>query len=158
MNKDYIASEYRRMHQQGTFSGGSLEIHLSEIKQLIKEYDIHSLLDYGCGKAKCHKKKLVEKTTLYDPYCEPYSSKPEGTFDMVICTDVMEHVPEEDVGKVLAELLNYTDKVLYLSIATYPASKKFSNGNNVHLTIKPKEWWEKMLSNGKGIKIVRHYT
>lgn len=158
MNKEYIASEYRRMHKAGLFSGGSLMQHIPELKALVKEYDIKTILDYGCGKAACHKMPLAESVYLYDPYCYPYDIKPKGTFDLVICTDVLEHVPEDEIGKTLVELINYTDKVLYLSIATYPAEKKFTNGENVHITIKPKEWWEQMLSTAKDIKIVRHYS
>lgn len=163
MNKEYIASEYRRMHNKGLFSGGSLEKHVREIDKLIVEYKCNTILDYGCGKARfwnkikenCLSTKVV---TLYDPYYEPYSKKPEGVYDMVICTDVLEHIPQDDVGRVIHDLLNYTGKVLFLSIATYPAEKKFANGENVHVTIKPKEWWESMLSTAKDIKIVRKYT
>lgn len=158
MNKDYITSEYRRMHEGGLFSGGSLKKHIPKIKKLVQEYNIKTMLDYGCGKASCHKEKLADSVYLYDPYYLPYDIKPKGTFDMVICTDVLEHVPEDEVGQVLHELISYTNEVLFLSISTRLASKKFANGENVHITIKPKEWWEAMLQNGKGIKIVSHYT
>lgn len=158
MSKDYIASEYRRMHDAKMFTGVSLEPHLPEIKELIERYECKTVLDYGCGKATHHKKNTLGEVTLYDPYYEPYSKKPEGTYDMVICTDVMEHVPEDEVGKVLAELINYADKVLFLAICTKPAKKKFSDGTNVHLTIKPKEWWDDMLSTIKNIEIIRHYS
>lgn len=158
MNKDYIASEYRRLHATNKFSGACLERHIPEIKNLIEQYDCKNILDYGCGKATCHKKAKLPNVTLYDPYHEPYSKKPEGTFDMVICTDVLEHVPEDEVGQTLVDLMNYTNKVLFLAISTVPAKKTFANSQNVHLTVKPKEWWEAMLSTAKDIKIVRHYT
>lgn len=158
MNKDYIASEYCRLHAANRFKGDSLKKYIAEINDLIQQHECKTILDYGCGKASQHKKAKLGNVTLYDPYYEPYNKKPEGVFDMVICTDVMEHIPEDEVGKILAELINYTDKILFLSICLKPAKKKFSNGENLHLTIKPKEWWESMLSNGKGIKIVRHYT
>lgn len=159
MDKEFLAKEYKAFHAKGKFSGGSLAPYIAGIKELVKQHDCKSLLDYGCGKARLHKKnRLIDNVTLYDPYYEPYSKKPNDTFDMVICTDVMEHVPEEEVGKTLAELLNYTDKVLFLSICTKPAIKKFSDGTNVHLTVKPKEWWDAMLSTAKDIKIIKVYT
>ena len=161
MNKEYIASEYKRMHQAKQFPGRSLEKHLPELKALVEEYNCQSLLDYGCGEAMHHRKPfLVGNTTLYDPYCEPYSRVPVGTFDMVICTDVMEHIPEQDVARVIADLINYTDKVLFLAICTKPASKKFANGINVHLTVQPAPWWDRLIDsfNIDGLKIVRHYS
>jgi len=160
MNKDYIASEYRRLHAANKFSGACLQKHLPEIKALIGEYDCKSVLDYGCGKATSHKKAGLSNVMLYDPYYEPYSKKPteDMLFDMVICTDVMEHVPEDEVGRTLHDLINYTNKVLFLAISTKPAKKTFANGENVHLTVKPEEWWESMLSTAKDIKIVRHYS
>jgi hypothetical protein len=160
MNKEYIASEYRRLHALKKFSGACLQNHLPEIKALIKEYDCNSVLDYGCGKATCHKKAALPNVTLYDPYYEPYSKKPtdDMLFDMVICTDVLEHIPEDEVGKVLHELMFFTHKVLFLAICTKPAKKTFANSENVHLTVRPKEWWESMLSTAKDIKIVRKYT
>lgn len=160
INKEYLASEYRNMHDKKNFSGSSLEPHLAEIKQLIKEYGCQSLLDYGCGKARYHKQPLVKNTTLYDPYYEPYSKLPTGTFDMVICTDVLEHVPEKEVPNIVADLINYTDKVLFLAISTKPAKKKFSNGENVHLTIWSPEKWDRLINAfiSDDIKIVRHYS
>lgn len=158
MNKEYIASEYHRLHAAKKFSGACLEKHLPEIRRLIEEYDCKSVLDYGCGKATCHKKTKLPNVTLYDPYYEPYSKNPTGTFDMVICTDVMEHIPPDEIGKVLADLINMTDKVLFLAISTVPAKKTFANGENVHLTIRAQQWWDVMLSTAKDIKIVRHYS
>ena len=158
MNKSYLEEEYRRMHQKGAFTGGSLAKHVDEIKKLVSDHDVKTLLDYGCGKAKCHNEKLASSVTLYDPYCEPYTTHPEGTFDMVICTDVLEHVPEDEVGPLLHKLMHLADKVLFLAISTRPARKTFTNGENVHVTVRPKEWWEGMLETMRDIKIVRHYS
>ena len=39
--------------------------------------------------------------TCYDPGYAPFAEPCEGTFDGVITTDVLEHIPEEDIGWVL---------------------------------------------------------
>lgn len=160
MNRDYIASEYRRMHKRNMFRGGSLERYIPAIRQLVKNHTIESLLDYGCGRATHHAKPFVTNTTLYDPYYEPHSRKPTSTYDLVICTDVMEHVPRPDVVSVLGELIDYADKVLFLAISTRPAKKKFANGENVHVTIMSAEEWDALIDslNTKGILIIRNYT
>jgi len=157
MDKQYIASEYRRLHAASKFSGGCLKLYISEVRELIKKYDCKTILDYGCGKALYHDKAKLGKVTLYDPYYDPYSKKPEGKFDIVICTDVMEHIPMEDIENTINELIGYTNKVLFLSICTKPANKRFANGKNVHLTIRPEFWWE-IFFKDTPIKIVRHYT
>lgn len=160
MNKDYIASEYRRLHAANKFGGGCLKKYLPEIRDLIKQHDCKTILDYGCGKAAHHGRKGLGEVTLYDPYYEPYSKKPTGVFDVVICTDVMEHIPVDQVPQTIINLINYTEKVLFLAICTKPAIKTFGNGENVHLTVQPPEWWNNIIdsANHKGIKIVRHYT
>lgn len=163
MDKDYIASEYRRMHKEHYFTGGSLLIHLRRIKEIILKEKIKTILDYGCGKATGHKKLLTESVTLYDPYYEPYSKKPEGVFDMVICTDVMEHVPEDEVEEVLRTLIDHTGKVLFLAISTKPAKKKFANGENVHVTVRTESWWNAIIriteeASNKDINIIKVYT
>lgn len=165
MNKEYIASEYRKMHEAKKFNGDSLGMHIPEIKKLIKLYDCKTILDYGCGKAKVHKKEKLGDVTLYDPYYEPHSKPPQGTFDMVICTDVLEHVPFDEVSQTLENLMGHADKVLFLVISTKPAKKKFTNGENVHLTVRPESWWDAMLISSIDRKIltgnltvVKHYT
>lgn len=160
MNKEYIASEYRRMHKDKKFNGDTFKLYIPGIRALIKKYNCKTVLDYGCGKAKMHPKDLAETVTLYDPYYEPYSKKPSGTYDMVICTDVLEHIPTDDIRETICELIRYTNKVLFLTICTKPAKKKFKNGENVHLTVKPESWWEEMFADSleTDIDIVRIYT
>jgi hypothetical protein len=44
----------------------------------------------------------VESIRCYDPGYPPFSTLPEGRFDGVICTDVLEHCPEELKEKIVA--------------------------------------------------------
>lgn len=159
ITKEYLEAEYRRLHKGKKFNGGSLLQYLPELKDLIVQNNYQTVLDYGCGKAVVHNQyKLTDSVTLYDPYYEPYSQKPYGLYDLVICTDVLEHVLEEDVESVLAELHLYTKQLLFLAISTKKAKKTFGNGMNVHITVKPKEWWEDKIKKYSNIKIIRHYT
>ena len=61
--------------------------------------DIRTILDYGCGEGSL--KKWVEDAgitdkqwTLYDPGIVEFQDRPKGKFDLVITTDVLEHVEE----------------------------------------------------------------
>ncbi len=119
-----------------------------------------TLLDYGCGKAlhtflplKEHGSRtliarfdgMIQCYYCYDPAVKQYSVKPPSgmVFDLVCCADVMEHIPEEFVEHVLTEVANYTkdDGVAMFTISGNPAKKSFKDGENLHATIKPVEWW-----------------
>jgi hypothetical protein len=119
-----------------------------------------SLLDYGCGKAihtyiplSAHGNKtllgrlngMIQCYYCYDPAVKQYATKPSdgSLFDITCCADVMEHVPEEFVPEVLSEMASYTkdDGVLIFSISSNKAKKMFSDGENLHATIKSLDWW-----------------
>jgi hypothetical protein len=158
---------YQTVHDEGlpdqnisaaqAFSGGSLKRQMPLIRGLIKATGAGSVLDYGAGKGgayKTHDFKLkgetvssvqdywgVERIVCYDPGYGPYSSLPEGQFDGVICVDVLEHLPEQDLPWVLEEQFRYSQKFVFGNIASYPAEKTLPNGENAHCTIQPLEWW-----------------
>lgn len=123
-----------------------------------------SILDYGCGLAQWtwrnygeysrgvlgHMGDQIQSIWLYDPAVEPFSEKPpiDYRFDVVTCADVMEHVPEEHVDEVLADMAMYckSDGRMILAISGNEAFKKFSDGENVHCTVKPIDWWEEKIA------------
>lgn len=139
-----LAEQYKLMHAAGHFPGHSIVAHVDEIDNLIRKSGSKTILDYGCGKGeqysirKLHKFWGVEPT-LYD--IATYPEKPEGTFDGVICTDVLEHVPEELVKDTIAELFSYARKFVFMSICTRDAKKTLPDGRNAHLTVRPQQWW-----------------
>jgi len=141
-----------------TFNGKSLFNFISPIKAAVDEYQLKTLLDYGCGKATVHHnaeletpdgRKLkglkeiwgLDDVALYDPGHQPYATLPSGTFDGVVCTDVLEHCPEEDIDWIIEELFGFARKYLLCTIACYPAKKRLPGGENAHVTQKPPGWW-----------------
>jgi hypothetical protein len=128
------------------FPGFSLKSYVDYITTLVNKHEPDNLLDYGCGKGyqylvkRCHEPWGI-LPHCYDPAVTFLDTKPEGTFGGVICTDVLEHVPEDDVDFVLSELFKYAEKFVFLSIATFPARKTMPNGINCHVTVKDKRWW-----------------
>lgn len=156
MNKEDIANHYKIKHATDSqFSKGTALIkHLPEIVEIFNHHKCRSVLDYGCGKAIWWKSKFWKplfnsepKLGLYDPYVEEYQERPTGRYDLVICTDVLEHVPEEDIKELLTTLIKLTRRVLFLNISTVPANKKFDDGTNLHITIKSEKEWEKLIHN-----------
>jgi hypothetical protein len=163
---------YREMHVEGdrtigmpserTFAGGSLLPHVSEIKQLIDESGAQTLFDYGAGKGYQYAWRDLElpdgsridsltaywgvdDVTLYDPGYEPLADLPSGRFDGVICTDVLEHCPAEDIPWILEEVFGFARRFVYATIASHRAIKTLPNGENAHCTVRPPDWWQGLL-------------
>lgn len=163
---------YQEMHQVGersrgdaaeqTFDGRSLKRQAQRIKRLIESTSALRILDYGSGKGRQYDPAPfsvegegawdsvidyweVDEVVCFDPAYPPFSKRPEGRFDGVISTDVLEHCPVEDIDWILAELFSYAERFVFATIACYPAVKRLPNGENAHCTIRPPQWWEAAL-------------
>jgi hypothetical protein len=96
------------------------------------------VLDYGCGKQTL--KALLPYVVGYDP-CIPGLDDPPSPADLVVCTDVLEHIEPTCLAAVLDDLQRVTGSALFATIATGPAKKFLADGRNAHLIQKPIEWW-----------------
>jgi hypothetical protein len=167
-----MIGQYRTLHTKGeqflgippeqTFPGQSLIPQVGRIKEHVLRTTAHTLLDYGSGKGQQYLPMTVrldtggewpgilaywgvESVTCYDPSYEPFSQLPEGQFDGVISTDVLEHCPEEDIPWILDEIFRYSRHFVFANVACYPAKKRLPSGENAHCTIRPRAWWEAIL-------------
>lgn len=113
--------------------------YLDQISELAKKMGTRDLLDYGCGKATLQK-NLPYPIQNYDPFIQEYSTPPYPA-DLVVCTDVMEHVESEFIDKTLEHIRILTKKVAFFQIATGPASKFLPDGRNAHLIQENINWW-----------------
>ena len=146
-----------------TFPGQSLLPQAGRIKQMIERYGAASILDYGSGKGMQYQPMQVRieggigewpsiqafwgvrEVRCYDPCYEPFSKLPQGEFDGVISTDVLEHCPEEDVPWIINEIFGYATRFVFANIACYPAKKRLPSGENAHCTIRSPEWREEIV-------------
>ena len=105
-----------------------------------------SLLDYGCGKAQHHPEDW--NAYKYDPAYPKYDKKPEAgrKFDLVICIDVLEHIPQADLPRIIKEIFDYSGKYVFATAATSKAGKTLPNGMNAHATVQPEEWWNELFA------------
>lgn len=147
--------------------GESLAEYKHEIYKIIKEKNIKTILDYGCGKATFHKilfnnKKIPGSPqniniTGYDPCVPNFEKRPEGKYDLVLCIDVMEHVQEDKIDEVLKDIFSFSTNV-FLTITCYPATQTLLNGKNAHYTVKDPDWWKEKLKSYDGLYTVIFQT
>ena len=162
-----LLAMYATMHQDGrpdtghtaaeTFSGVSLKEHVMPIAELVRSTGAKSVLDFGSGKGKFYQDaegyppgsryKTMPAwgsaiVTCYDPGYSPFSAPFENAYDGVITTDVLEHIPEEDIAWVLDDLFAHARKFVYAVASCYPAKKHLPDGSNAHCTLQLPRWWQ----------------
>ena len=143
-----ITQEYKKqneeLHQVRKSYGANGHQNKSLVTRLVREYDCKDILDYGCGKAdldrSLNKWFKFYKVTNYDPAIPEYADLPPLS-DLVVCTDVLEHIEPECLHDVLDHLKEVAKKIILISIATHPAKKNLPDGRNAHLIQEKIEWW-----------------
>jgi hypothetical protein len=168
---------YSQMHSDGerircrsaeeTFPGVSLRHQAARIKKLIDATGAGIVLDYGSGKGYLYDVpdfKIdgvgqwpgiidywdVDEVVCYDPAYPPFSKLPEGKFDGVICVDVLEHCPQEDVPWIVDEIFSYASRFVFANIACYPSPNLLPTGENSHCTTNSSGWWRQLLAATAG--------
>ena len=115
-----------------------------KVFELVGEHGFSSVLDYGCGKGMLAVALDGLDVRNYDPAVPEFSAKPQPA-DLVVCTDVLEHVEPEHLDEVLAHLNRLARQRILLSISCRPAMKMLPDGRNAHLSLHPPEWWKAKL-------------
>jgi hypothetical protein len=155
--KEDYQSIYRQMHADGLdrFAGLSLLPHVSSIAALVSKTGARSLLDYGAGKGAQYFERRAHEAwgglmpALYDVGVPEFSQRPTGTFDGVICTDVLEHIAEPDLPEILDDIFSFAGKFVLFSVATRLAGKTLPDGRNAHLTVRAPLWWKALINSRK---------
>lgn len=142
-----ISDEYRALnrkaHEEATGYGTGGYKHLDAVLRLAEQYGAETVLDYGCGQATLYKharRVSPLKFSNYDPALEQYSAEPAPA-DMVVCTDVLEHIEPLMLPNVLAHIAGLTQKVAFLEIACRPAKRVLADGRNAHLLVRDGYFW-----------------
>lgn len=144
---ELISADYRRqneqLHEERLDYGVGGWKHADTVMKLVDTLKTHSVLDYGCGKGYLAK-HLPFPIWEYDPAFPDKAGIPRPA-DIVVCTDVLEHIEPDRLGFVLADLRRCVRQVGYFTIHTGAASKTLPDGRNTHLIQKPRDWWAKRI-------------
>jgi hypothetical protein len=117
------------------------------------------IIDFGCGTGRAGVKfnKAGLNVLLVDfadncrdeeainiPFLQWDLSKPcPATSKYGFCTDVMEHIPTEDVETVVKNIMN-SSKEVFFQISTVNDEFGDAIGAELHLTVKSHEWWKEL--------------
>lgn len=143
----------QELHARPNGYGGKGSKWAPAVAGLIAEFGATSVLDYGCGQGTLVKalRGMVSHAIRlddYDPAIPGKDGQPEFS-DLVVCTDVIEHVEPDRLSHVLAHLHLLARKAVLVVIATRESNKTLSDGRNAHLIIEQGEWWHaRMLDAG----------
>jgi hypothetical protein len=156
---DLYSSEYvqqlNQLHQKKRTFGDRTG--LGDIEQWINKYQPATFIDYGCGKGglvNTINDLYPDSCVGYDPGYPEYNVQPEQPVEMLISTDVLEHIEPQYVDNVLQHIDSLFTRVAYLLIATSPAKKSLPDGRNAHLIQEEPDWWRPRLLENINGKIV----
>lgn len=112
--------------------------------EICKRHGYATVLDYGCGKGTfAHSAPDWMTVYEYDPAIE--GKETPKTAELIICTDVLEHVEPEFLDAVLAHIESLGERALFV-ISTTPSNKTLPDGRNAHLIIETDDWWHDRLA------------
>lgn len=144
---ELISTEYKalnaRLHKENLLFGVGGGRHAKVVRELCQKMGTTSVLDYGCGKGRLAQ-ELGFPIWEYDPAIPGKDAAPRAA-DLVVCTDVLEHVEPDRLLPVLADLRRVTKQVGYFTIHTGPAKKTLPDGRNTHLIQQHRQWWKNRL-------------
>lgn len=157
---DRLIPLYREIALTGlALRGLSILRHTEGIAELVSRHRARTVLDYGCGAAEAygaphrlHRALGLDRSavTLFDPAFEEHATLPSGQFDGVLCSDVLEHVPQDDLDEFVARLFVHARLFVWASVCCRQAKKVFPDGTNLHVTIQPIEWWQELFDRHAG--------
>lgn len=142
-----ISEQYRaennRQHTESTGYGENGFRHLQNVLATAGRFGCESVLDYGCGKGTlaAHAKRISPLPFAnYDPAIPDFAAEPKPA-DLVVCTDVLEHIEPICLQDVLQHLASLGNIGFYFQIACRPAKRILSDGRNAHLLIREPYFW-----------------
>ena len=157
---DVVTPEYAQQLAMlhGSKSWGTSGRHQAQtVAAFAKEIGARTILDYGCGRATLKPTLILHgykfNVQEYDPGILEKAVMPHPA-DLVVATDVLEHIEKDRLKNVLHHLKTLAQKGLYLIISCRPAREILPDGRNAHLIVREPDWWTRTLT-GEGFNIVR---
>lgn len=139
----YLA-EQKKLHESGY--GGRGFKWTDVVLHLMAHFHARDVLDYGCGQGTLGQHLRTaglreSQVTEYDPAIRRFQEIPLYGSDLVVCTDVLEHIELEYIDNVLRHLRDLTQIRLFTVISLVGTEKRLSDGRDAHILIRDVPWW-----------------
>lgn len=140
-------SDYRWLYANGYMPDG-LKCADGIMLEIVKRCP-GTFLDYGCGRGQLV--DLINRgTSGHAIGWDPATDEPMPTVlaDWVVTCDVLEHIPRDDIGQVLATIVKIARKGIIATVANMRDAHHVSGEQvELHLIQEPLEWWIDRLRN-----------
>jgi len=159
----YEKEKYRELWGSGPYRGPNAVPFAEGLSSVIWGH----CLDIGCGDCatmdELNKNPLIKCSGLdiVTDQCPEGREVYEGTiwqmpfrdnqFDFTLSTDVLEHIPTEKIEEAIQEIGRVTKRKTFHYISTWPAVTEYQ-GEQVHLTVREPDWWERMFKEHCGVE------
>jgi hypothetical protein len=155
----FDALQRTKEHQircKNSFTGRFLFRYADHLKTVIDEFECKTLLDFGCGKGEQWRRRdedgetlaewLGVVPTLHDPAWPKYEQEPKGTFDIVVCTQVLGCIPEVDIPWFMGRLAGHASEAIFIGQREGGTKKALHNDmKSVMPKAQTAEEWEALL-------------
>ena len=135
-----VAAGRRFQQQNKSWAGYDVVKYQKLIKDLVDRYNAKTILDYGCGKGQQYQEPLPYgmlpgesrpesqwqtfdqylgvTVYRYDPCVAEFETPPpaDAKFDGVICTQVLNNIPDDDMIWVREKLQHHAEKFCFIGI------------------------------------------
>ncbi len=159
-NQDYFEGKNKVAYDSYAQAGGILYAFANWTNELFKP---ESVLDAGCAYGfvvKRFQELGIPATGIeYSPYAVSRAVTQEiiegdvrnlsrfkkNSFDLVIGTELLEHIPEKDLVKAVKEMHRVAKRFVFLLICTAESDhieSRGGKGDPSHITMKTRDWWE----------------
>jgi 2-polyprenyl-3-methyl-5-hydroxy-6-metoxy-1,4-benzoquinol methylase len=157
--RDHIEA-YAQLHEMRHYGDSATELHLETVRKIVSARNPRSILDYGCGRSDLAVhfwRDGYRRISRYDPALRKFREMPEGQFDLVLCMDVLEHIPMASVDKVLTEVREKSAAAVF-TISTKLARAKLPDGRNAHCTLLTRPEWTRWVAEyfGQVVELPSH--
>ena len=141
--------------KSANWAGDGSYQYTQQLREIVKQHDCQTMLDYGCGKGLQYPQGAynfaqlirIKDYAMHDPAYEKYAELLPGTWDLVICLDVLPFIPESDIDTVIELMVSRCNKICVIGLQDIFQHQLKSK--KPFVCVHDRSWWEEKLKHKK---------